>query len=110
MFRRVMLTLSCVVLLCGAMLAQKTITGRLVSGDESLVGASIVAKGTPIGTVTDIDGKYTLTVPPGAEVLVFSYVGYKTMEENIGGRTTIDVTLEASGAVDHVEALAALLL
>ncbi|MEM6397870.1 MAG: SusC/RagA family TonB-linked outer membrane protein [Bacteroidota bacterium] len=66
--------------------------------DESgqpLIGASILVKSTSTGTVTDLDGKYSVSVPNGAEVLVFSYTGYTTQEVDIvSGQTVYDVTLE----------------
>ncbi len=63
--------------------AQKTITGTVTSADDgsALPGVSVVVKGTTIGTITDVDGKYTLSgVPEDAKTLVFSFVGYKTVE------------------------------
>lgn len=68
-----------------------------VSMDEApggFPGASVVVKGTSIGTVTDADGTYRLRVPPSGTVLVFSAVGMQTIEEPIGGRTTINVQLQ----------------
>ncbi len=73
---------------------QKVLTGRVV--DEQgipLIGATIVVKGTTIGTVTDNNGEFSLTVPDDAEVLVVSFVGYATQELTIGSATTINVTL-----------------
>lgn len=76
--------------------AQVQITGTVTGEDGlSIPGASVVVKGnTIIGTTTDIDGKYQLTVPTETEALVFSFVGMKTKEEIINGRTVIDVVLE----------------
>jgi TonB-linked SusC/RagA family outer membrane protein len=73
---------------------QKLIVGRVVDDQGvPLVGATIVVKGTTIGTVTDNNGEYSLTVPDDAEVLVVSFVGYATQEIPIGNATTINVTL-----------------
>ncbi len=64
---------------------------RVVSGTvkdptgETIISASVVVKGTTIGTVTDFDGNYTIDVPDGATMLVFSYIGMKTQELNITG-------------------------
>ena len=58
-----------------------------------VIGASILEKGTSNGTVTDLDGNYTLSVKPGA-TLVISYIGYKTQEIKVGNNSRIDVTLE----------------
>ncbi|MFC2104945.1 SusC/RagA family TonB-linked outer membrane protein, partial [Bacteroidota bacterium] len=62
----------------------------------SIPGVSVVVKDNlTIGTTTDMDGKYTLTVPSTAETVVFSFVGMKTQEVLIGGRSVIDVALES---------------
>ncbi len=73
--------------------SQRTITGTITSADGTLPGATIQIKGTPNGTTTDIDGKYTITVPEGYDVLIFTFVGYQSVEETIGSRTVINVTL-----------------
>ncbi len=57
-------------------------------------GASIIVKGTTIGTTTDVDGNFALTVPEDATALIISFVGLKTQEIPIDGRETIDVVLE----------------
>ena len=61
---------------------------------ETLIGVSVVVKGTSTGASTDIDGSYSVNVPDGSNVLVFSYTGYKTFEAEVNGRTTIDVVME----------------
>lgn len=84
-------------------LQKKSVSGvvRDDSGD-GMPGVSVVAKGTSIGTVTDLDGKYTLEVPNDA-VLVFTYIGYLKQEIKTGGRSTIDVLLaEDTKALDEV--------
>lgn len=63
------------------------------SSGETLPGASVVVKGTNTGTVTDVDGKYTLNVPENA-TLIFSTIGYTLQEVPVNGRTVIDVTLQ----------------
>lgn len=73
---------------------EKTISGKVT--DESgqpLPGVAVVVKGTTLGTATDADGKYTLTLPEGNYTLVFSMLGMKTCEELVGNRTEIHVTL-----------------
>ena len=74
----------------------KTITGTITSAtdNEPLPGATVLVKGTTTGTVTDLDGKYVLVVPAEKEVLVYTYLGFKTHEESLGGRSTINVALE----------------
>jgi TonB-linked SusC/RagA family outer membrane protein len=72
----------------------KTITGKVVDEDGmTLPGVSVVVKGTTTGTVTDIDGKYTINVSSTAKTLVFSFVGMVTQEIAIGSQAQINVTL-----------------
>lgn len=79
-----------------AALAQMEVKGTITDAKDGtpLPGVSIVVKGTLTGTVTDVNGKYALTVPDGYDELIFSFVGMLTKEEKIGGRALIDVTLE----------------
>ena len=63
----------------------KTISGTVTDADNlPLPGVNIVVKGTTIGTVTDIDGNYTLSVPEGTEEVVFSYIGYAPQTRPLG--------------------------
>ncbi|MCX6252284.1 MAG: TonB-dependent receptor [Bacteroidetes bacterium] len=74
----------------------RTIKGVVTASDtkETLPGATIVIKGTKTGTVTDLDGKYSITAITDKAVLVFSYVGYTTKEVDIGNQTVVDVQLD----------------
>lgn len=74
--------------------AQKQAVSGTVTDDmgQFAPGVSIIEKGTTNGTATDAQGKYTLSVDANA-VLVFSFIGYKTQEVSVGGRTSIDVSL-----------------
>ncbi|MFO7940910.1 MAG: TonB-dependent receptor [Bacteroidales bacterium] len=79
--------------------AQQKITGTVTGAEDGLPipGVSIYVKGNQsLGTATNIDGQYTLTVPEDAQVLVFSSVGMQDMEVAIDGRSVIDVTMQAS--------------
>jgi iron complex outermembrane recepter protein len=75
--------------------AQTSLSGKVTDSDSKLglIGATVSAKGTSIGTVTDVDGKYVLDVPAGAKTLIFSYVGYATKEVAIGDQKVIDIAL-----------------
>lgn len=74
---------------------QQTIKGVVSSEDGSPVpGANIVQKGTTNGTMTDFDGNYTIVLRAGSDVLMFSSLGFATLEETVGNRTTVDVTLQ----------------
>lgn len=105
LFRKVhLICIGILVLTIGTAFAQKTVTGKVTSsdGNETLPGVNILIKGTSSGTVTDIDGGYTLSDVPSDATLVFSYVGYTTVEEIVGDRTTIDVVMGSSEVLDEV--------
>ena len=100
----VLLTLS--VLLTGEAFAQNTVVGRVVDANNTpLIGVNVVVKGTTTGTTTGIDGNYSIKVAEN-QTLVFSYLGYTTVEEIVGKRTAINVKMneEATqlGAVEIV--------
>ena len=59
-----------------------------------MIGVTVSVKGTTTGTLTGIDGKYTIPVPANNQILLFSYVGMKKQEIDASGKTTVDVTLE----------------
>ncbi|MDD2798046.1 MAG: TonB-dependent receptor [Bacteroidales bacterium] len=75
--------------------SQKKISGTVMDGGENLpvIGANILVKGKTSGTVTDIDGKYSIIASP-SDVLIFSYIGLQKQEVTVGDRTTINVTLK----------------
>ena len=82
---------------------QKAITGIIkdVNG-EPIIGANVVEKGTTNGTVTDIEGRFSLNVAPGA-TLVVSYIGYTTSEIVVGNKTDLAISLkEDSEMLDEV--------
>ena len=82
---------------------QRTINGMVSdAAGEPLIGASILVKGTTSGTITDIDGTYQLSVPEGAEILVFSYTGFTPQEVPIGISSVIDVSLQEGLALNEV--------
>ena len=71
-----------------------TITGNVTDENNApLPGVNIVVRGTSIGVVTDVNGKYSITVPDKNAVLVFSFIGYATQEILVGERVIIDVPL-----------------
>lgn len=72
----------------------KTISGVITDAGDgtTLPGVTILVKGTSRGAISDIDGKYTLSAAP-EDVLLFTYIGFKSLEENVGQRSVIDVSL-----------------
>jgi TonB-linked SusC/RagA family outer membrane protein len=85
-------------LMCFSLLGwaqERTIRGTVTDGEtsEALPGVNVVLKGTTIGTITNIEGEYSLSVPNDAATLVFSSVGYSAEEVAINNRSTIDLTL-----------------
>lgn len=82
MKKKVLLILSCLLLSIGFIVAQTTkVTGTVVdSNGEPVVSASIVVKGTTVGTVSDLDGNFSINVPDGNKTLVFSLIGMKPIE------------------------------
>jgi TonB-linked SusC/RagA family outer membrane protein len=74
--------------------AQNTVSGTVTGTDGDVIpGVSVLVKGTSVGTMTDAQGKYTITVPEGSTTLIFTYIGMKTQELEISG-TTLNCLLE----------------
>lgn len=71
------------------------VTGSVTDGKDLLPGVNVVIKGSQRGTITDQNGQYYLEGVSGSDILVFSYIGYKTQEELVKGRSEIFVTLQA---------------
>ena len=81
---------------------EKTVSGTVTEESGALPGVSVLVKGTTSGQETDFDGKYTIKAKAG-DVLVFRYLGYKTIERTIGSANTINVKLEQdSNVLDEV--------
>ncbi|OCX52163.1 TonB-dependent receptor [Mucilaginibacter sp. PPCGB 2223] len=94
------LSLLMLVLLISASIVHAQNAGIKVSGTvtdpkgETLIGVTVKVKGTTAGVVTDINGKYTVSVADDKAILVFSYIGYNPHEEVVGTRRTINATLK----------------
>ena len=71
------------------------ITGNVIDGSDgtAIPGVTVLEKGTLNGTITDIDGNYQITVSDGQGTLVFSYIGYQTIEEAINGRSNLNIVI-----------------
>jgi TonB-linked SusC/RagA family outer membrane protein len=78
-------------------MAQVTVSGRVTDDTQRpLSGVSVVVKGTNNGTTTDTSGSFTISVPNANSTLVFSYVGFATIEQRVGNNTTINISLAPS--------------
>ncbi|MEB3323390.1 MAG: TonB-dependent receptor plug domain-containing protein, partial [Synechococcaceae cyanobacterium] len=78
------------------MAQERTVSGKVTTPDEGgLPGVNIFIQGTTIGTISDLDGSFKLTVPGPDAVLVFSSVGYVTQTITVGSQTVIDVVMES---------------
>ncbi len=95
-----LLFLGVLVLFSGSTFAQSKVKGIVRSSSgELLTGVTIMIKGTSDGVVTDADGKFTITVPNSQAMLIFSFIGMKTQEINVGSKTTLEVVLEVETLV-----------
>ncbi len=84
--------------------AQRTISGTVTdeATGEPLIGASILAKGTTTGTVSDFDGTFSLDVPEGVSTLVVSYTGFTSQEIALGASNVVDIALAEGVGLDEV--------
>ena len=97
---RSIMTLVCLLLTSTSVFAQtKTVTGTVTdAANEPLIGASVLVQGTSTGTITDMDGKYSISVTP-EDVLAFSYVGMTSQTIKVGTQNVINVTLKEDSQV-----------
>lgn len=88
----------------GLQAQSRTVSGTVIGGDDlPLIGVNVLLVGTNSGTVTDIDGTYTIEVPDNSAAISFSYTGYQNQEIAVAERSTIDVVLmESSNLLDEV--------
>jgi len=98
-------TIPMMVLLLGfalQMIGQRTIKGTITSSDgDPLIGASVMVKGTDVGTISDLDGKYGIIAKDG-DYLVFSYIGFNKQEVLVDGQNVIDVVLDEGVSLNEV--------
>ncbi len=101
--KKVQLIILCFLLSSVAFAQSKTIGGTVVDEQLSpLIGVTVQVQGSTTGTITDINGNYSLTVEGTDNVLLFSYTGYELQRIEIGDQTTIDVTLQPGVVLDEV--------
>lgn len=95
MFRTTSLLIALLALASALPTAAQRVSGtvRAAADGEPLIGVTVKVKDGPAAAVTDLDGHYSIAAAPKARLL-FSYIGYTTKEESVGGRQTVDVALE----------------
>ena len=99
-FKRASSLLFFLLLSLTALQAQIKITGTVTDETkETVIGANITVKGTTIGTISDINGKYSIEVPNQKAILVFSFIGYTTREIPVGKNKVIDVVMKEDGVM-----------
>jgi TonB-linked SusC/RagA family outer membrane protein len=94
--RKLTFFLACLIMIGMSLVhAQTTVRGKVISMDDEqpIIGASVMVKGTTVGTVTDVNGNFTIAMPANSKLLWFSYVGMKTVE--MEGRNNMIVRLES---------------
>tara|TARA_Y100000385_G_scaffold291930_1_gene374144 strand:+ start:3295 stop:6264 length:2970 start_codon:yes stop_codon:yes gene_type:complete len=102
LFTQVVQTFAMVLFVSVFGIAQSTVSGTVIDADgEALIGANVLEKGTSNGTVTDIDGSYSITVADGA-TLVFTFTGFADQEIAVGGQSSLDVTLAAGKFLNEI--------
>lgn len=96
--KKILLFCSVMVLFAHSIMAQgRAVTGTVISEEdgEPIPGVSVLLKGTAVGTVTNIDGTYSINVVDGQSVLVFSFVGLLAQEVTVGNQNEINITMSS---------------
>jgi TonB-linked SusC/RagA family outer membrane protein len=93
--KKILLLMCAIAISWGSYAQEITVSGTVTSTEDgsTLPGVNVLVKGTANGTSTDADGKYSLSVPASGGILVFSFIGLKAQEIEVGGRSVIDISL-----------------
>ena len=92
--KKLSLLLLALVMSAVTVMAQRTVSGTVTDGNnEALIGANVLVKGTTVGTITDVDGSYSLVVPDGYDQLTVSYTGYISQDLTLGVSNVMDIVL-----------------
>lgn len=108
MEKRLTMILACLFLSLGIALAQTSVTGTVVSQEDGqpVIGATVRIVGANTGTVTDADGRFSLSMPAGHNTITVSYVGMETQEVRVKGNTVNVVLVPEQTALDEVMVVA----
>ena len=104
LFTQLVSSLALVLLLAVSAYGQRTITGTITDAEngDPLIGANVIVVGFDTGVITDIDGKYSLSVPDGATALEFSYTGYTSQTIELGSSDVVDISLSYGELLEEV--------
>ncbi len=88
----------------GSSYAQQRVSGTVYDGEtnETLIGANVLVNGTTVGTITDIDGSFSINMPEGTNELVVSFAGYSEQVIAVDGRSNIDIRMAAGELLDEI--------
>lgn len=101
--KKLSLLLSMMVFVVGFTMAQKTVSGTIVDGDGlTLIGANVTVPNTTIGTITDIDGNFSLSVPSDATQLQISYTGFETTMIDLDEKSNYSIILREGQILDEI--------
>ena len=98
------LFMSCILLLTSNLMGQRTVSGVITDNgtNETLIGANVMVNGTDVGTITDIDGSFSLTVPDGSNQLTISYAGYQDQIIDITDTSVVNVAMNAGELLNEI--------
>jgi TonB-linked SusC/RagA family outer membrane protein len=96
MRQRLLLFLAFSTFLCTCVSAQKSVSGTVTGDGEPLIGVTVRTANSATGTITDLDGRYEISIPAGSDSLFFSYTGFQAIALAVGNQTRIDVVLGES--------------
>jgi TonB-linked SusC/RagA family outer membrane protein len=93
--KRISLIFGILLLSLGTLVAQRSVSGKVTDTQgDVLIGTTIIVKGSTVGTVTNVDGTFSIQVPQGYNTLVISYTGYASQEVQIGASNVVNIVLE----------------
>ena len=99
--KKLLMVLFAVFFAAGVTMAQRTVSGNVVDEEGlALIGANVLVKGTSSGTITDIDGNFSLSVPDGEDMLTISYTGYGSQDVDVSGTSNVSIVLSEGELLD----------